>query len=161
MFEGQDVDAAVRAWMGDVALRDYLLDPGRSMFGVGKGKHACVLELFHPKEPMTKGAVATWPRDGQKAVPSGHEGVGSAMSLHFFREVDATLLQQVACIVRVGGQQVPGTLVELQGKGVRGCVAFTPSSPLPPGECEVVWTVPVPLLGGKDVAQPRARFVVQ
>ena len=161
MFEGQDVDAAVRAWMGDVALRDYLLDPGRSMFGVGKGKHACVLELFHPKEPMTKGAVATWPRDGQKAVPSAYDGAGTAVSLHFFREVDATLLQQVACIVRAGGQQVPGTLAELQGKGVGGCVAFTPSSPLPPGECEVVWTVPVPLLGGKDVAQPRARFVVQ
>jgi len=164
VHEGLDADAAVRAWMGDPALRDYLLDPGRAMFAVAKGKRASILETFETVAPLQKGPPMCWPRDGQRAVPSAQGAGGTPITLHFFRDVEDAQLQRIACIVRVGGQQVPGTLQVLQGpsgRGARGCVAFVPSAPLPAGEGEVEWSVPVPLLGGKDVAQPRARFVVQ
>ena len=164
VHEGTDADAAVRAWLGDPALRDFLLDPGRSMWAVGKGKHACVLELFHPVEPLKRGTPIVWPVDGAKGIPSAHAGAGMPVSLHFHRDVDLGLLQQVSCVVRAGGQQVTGSLVVLQGeaaRGARGCVAFVPTSPLPAGECEVAWSVPLQLIGGKGATQPKARFVVE
>lgn len=164
VHESLDADVAVRAWMGDPALRDYLLDPGRAIFAVVKGKRASMLETFDTVAPLQKGGPMCWPRDGQRAVPPTQGASNTPITLHFFRDVDEALLRQVECVVRSGGQQVAGALQVLQGpsgRGARGCVAFVPSMPLPVGDGEVEWTLPLPLRGGKDVPQPRARFVVK
>ncbi len=164
VHEGLDNEAAVRAWMGDPALRDYLLDPGRALFAVAKGKRAMMIETFDTVAPVQKGQPKCWPRDGQRSVPASQGAGGTPITLHFFRDIDEAQLRQIECLVRVGGQQVPGALQVLQGtagRGARGCVAFVPSAALPTGDGEVEWTLPMTLRGGKDVPQPRARFVVQ
>lgn len=162
--EGADPAAAVAAWMMVPALRDFLIDPARTMFACSKGPHAFVLELAGEVPPTVRGAPTCYPRDGQHDVPGTLGDGGTPVSLHCFREVDAGQLSEITCVVTANGARIPGTLEVIQGKSglsARGCVAFTPRSPLPPGVVEVAWTVPLPLRGGRDVPAPRAKFTVR
>ncbi|MEQ1633840.1 MAG: hypothetical protein ABL997_15775, partial [Planctomycetota bacterium] len=158
---GSDPTAAVLEWMAVPALRDYLLDPGRTMFACSKGPHGFVLELDDGAPRTLRGGGACYPRDGQRDVPMALGDGAMPVSLHFFREVDGGLLNSISCEVTAGGERIPGTLEIVQGKsglGALGCVAFTPRSPLPSGEVEIVWKVPQPLRGGRDVPNPRVKF---
>lgn len=165
-FEGTDPALAVAHWLVDPRLRDVLLDPGRSIYALARGPHAFVLELDGESQSLSSGAPICWPADGQRAVAPSDEanGTGMPLSLHFHRPVDDGDLTAVTATVTAGGEPQVGHLVTLHGASgasTKSCVVFVPRSPLPSGEVEIVWKVPVRLLGGKDVPQPRARFTVR
>ena len=52
---GTDPAAAVLEWMAVPALRDFLLDPGRTMFACSKGPHGFVLELDNAAQKTLRG----------------------------------------------------------------------------------------------------------
>jgi hypothetical protein len=132
---------------------------------------------------MVRGKPTRWPADGATGVPASARVadlgapvaalfaqaglaadavVGTPLTLHFWRALDAKDAAEVSCRAFAGNLAVDGVFLALGGErgGPDGCFVFVPKAPWPAGATvEVRWSVPTSVLA-KGENQPTATFTV-